>query len=152
MLKLTTAVLFIFAISTFAFSQAVQLTPTEITKLFIIDYKIWNDKAHTHYEKEKGKADSEIEEAYQKLIAKYCQASKKHQPLAFGSESAHHPEQEQIIGEKIKGNKAIVKTEFKKSKPIKIAHHYEYHFIKINNQWFLEEVYYVDEEGKYEGL
>lgn len=150
MVRFTIILLFSVAFLSNVFSQTGQRTPSEITKSFIIDYKSWNDLAQSHFEKEK--ADIEIEKAYQKIISKYCQAGKKHQPLAFGSESIHHPEHEQIINEKIKGNKAIVKTEYKKSEPVKITDHYEYHFIKINNQWYLEEVYYVDEDGKYEGL
>jgi hypothetical protein len=150
MVRFTIILLFSVAFLSNVFSQTGQRTPSEITKSFIIDYKSWNDLAQSHFEKEK--ADIEIEEAYQKIISKYCQAGKKHQPLAFGSESIHHPEHEQIINEKIKGNKAIVKTEYKKSEPVKITDHFEYHFIKINSQWYLEEVYYVDEDGKYEGL
>lgn len=152
MLKFTIVLLFSGSLLSNVFSQTAQRTPSEITQSFISDYKTWNDLAQSQYEKEKEKADIEIEEAYQKIITKYCQAGKKHQPLAFGSESIHHPEHEQIINEKIKGNKAIVKTEYKKSEPVKITDHYEYHFIKINSQWYLEEVYYVDEDGKYEGL
>lgn len=152
MLKFTIVLLFSGSLLSNVFSQTAQRTPSEITQSFISDYKTWNDLAQSQYEKEKEKADIEIEEAYQKIITKYCQAGKKHQPLAFGSESIHHPEHEQIINEKIKGNKAIVKTECKKSGPVKFTDHYEYHFIKINNQWYLEEVYYVDEDGKYEGL
>ncbi len=152
MFRFPPVVLFLASLSTFVFSQTQQRSPSEITKSFIADYKIWNDQAHFLYEKEKEKSDKTVEDTYQQLITKYCQEGKKHQPLAFGSESIHHPEHEQIINEKIKGNKAIVKTEYKKSEPVKITDHYEYHFIKINNQWYLEEVYYVDEDGKYEGL
>lgn len=152
MLKFAIVLLFSGSLLSNVFSQTTQRTPIEITQSFISDYKTWNDLAQSQYEKEKEKADIEIEEAYQKIISKYCQAGKKHQPLAFGSESIHHPEHELIINEKIKGNKAIVKTEYKKSEPVKITDHYEYHFIKINSQWYLEEVYYVDEDGKYEGL
>ncbi len=155
MLKSLTLVSCFLVLTSFAFYQNItQRTPSEITKSYMSDYKTWNDLAQSQYEEEgeKEKAKREIEEAYQQLITKYCQAGKKHQPLAFGSESIHHPEHEKIISEKIKGNKAIVKTEYKKSEPVKITDHYEYHFIKIGSQWFLEEVYYVDEDGKYEGL
>jgi hypothetical protein len=132
--------------------NSIQNTPSKIVQSFISDYKNWNDLAISQNEKEQEKADRMIEEAYQRLIEKYCQAGKKHQPLAYGSVSAHHPEHERIISEKTKGNKAIVKTEQKNQKPPNSVDHYEYHLININNQWFLEEVYYVDEDGKYEGL
>ncbi|MCE2995334.1 MAG: hypothetical protein ACK5RG_20510 [Cyclobacteriaceae bacterium] len=152
MFRFPAVVLLLASASTFVFSQSQQRSPSDITKSFIADYKIWNDQAHSLYEREKEKADKAVEDTYQQLIIKYCQTGKKHQPLAFGSESIHHPEHEKIISEKIKGNKAIVKTEYKKSEPVKITDHYEYHFIKINKQWYLEEVYYVDEDGKYKGL
>ena len=54
-----------------------------------------------------------------------------------------------ISKEIIKKNSAIIKTKFKDPKNSFLDDEYEYHFIKIENNWFLEEVYLIDEDGKY---
>ncbi|WP_299246565.1 hypothetical protein [uncultured Aquimarina sp.] len=89
---------------------------------------------------------------YDDLILKFCDSEKKYQGLAYGSESSHCIEQEQIIEELISEDKAIVKTLFKNKKFDFIQHNYEYHFEKIKDRWVLNEVYLVDDDGQYECL
>ncbi|WP_340201773.1 NTF2 fold immunity protein [Ascidiimonas sp. W6] len=126
--------------------------PSELTNQFIIDYKKWNDFAYKLNKSKDKKSDSAIEKMYNDLILTYCRPDKKYQALAFGSHSDHCPEQEQIVNEKIESSQAIVKTKFTNEKFDFITHNYEYHFILINGKWILEELYLVDDDGKYKSL
>lgn len=132
-------------------SQEIRLkTPSEITLEFIKDFKKWNDFAYNL--SLNNNSEDLIESEYKKIIIKFCQATKSHQGISFGSHSDHCPEKERISKEIIKKDTAIIKTKFKDPKNSFLDAEYEYHFIKIENNWFLEEVYLVDEDGKYEGL
>ena len=124
--------------------------PSKLTIEFIKDYKKWNDYAYNLSQTKNN--DENIEKEYKKIISKYCQLGKIHQGISFGSDSNHCPEKEKISKEIIKTNSAIIKTKFKDPKNSFLDAEYEYHFIKIENNWFLEEVYLIDEDGKYEGL
>ena len=124
--------------------------PSKLTIEFIKDYKKWNDYAYNLSQTKNN--DENIEKEYKKIISKYCQLGKIHQGISFGSDSNHCPEKEKISKEIIKKNSAIIKTKFKDPKNSFLDAEYEYHFIKIENNWFLEEVFLVDKEGKYEGL
>lgn len=126
-------------------------SPTELTKGFIKEYKEWNDFACSRWS-DNGKSDYEIEKMYDDLILKFCSPEKKYQGLAYGSESNHCPEQEQIISENIESTTAIVKTKFINKKFSFLNHDYEYHFTLSNNKWVLEELYLVDDDGKYKSL
>ena len=126
--------------------------PTELTKEFIKDYKEWNDFAYSLDESNDEKSDYKIEKMYDDLILKFCSPEKKYQGLAYGSDSDHCPKQEQVISEKIESTKAIVKTKFVNKKFSFITHNYEYHFSLSDNKWILEELYLVDDDGKYESL
>lgn len=133
----------------FCFSQidAKVNTPRELTLQFIQDYKQWNDFAFKN-----GDNTSLIEEKYrEKIIYKYCLPSKSFQNIAFGSESSHCPLKEKIIAENTRTNVSVVNTRYKDHK-LGIEDRYEYHYIKVDGKWYLNEVYYVDGEGKYEGL
>jgi len=127
-------------------------TPTELTKEFIIDYKKWNDFAFDTSKNKDEKADYKIEKMYDDLILKFCSPEKKYQGLAYGSDSDHCPNQELVIEEIIDSTKAIVKTKFTNEKFSFIQHDFEYHFILNENKWILEELYLVDDDGKYKSL
>ena len=131
--------------------EIISNTPSEITIEFIKDFKKWNDFAY-NLSLNNNNSDDLIEFEYKKIITKFCQATKSHQGISFGSHSDHCPEKEKISKEIIKTNSAIIKTKFKDPKNSFRDADYEYHFIKIKNNWFLEEVYLIDEDGKYEGL
>lgn len=133
-------------------SQEINLnTPSEITLEFIKDFKKWNDYAY-NLSLVKSDNDELIELEYKKIISKYCKENKKHQGISFGSHSNHSPEFEKITKAIVKKESAIIKTKFiDPSNSFRNAN-YEYHFVKIENKWFLEEVYLVDKDGKYEGL
>ena len=126
-------------------------TPSEITMEFIKDFKKWNDFAY-NLSLENRNYDEQIELEYKKIISKFCKENKIHQGISFGSHSNHSPEFEKITKAIVKKESAIIKTKFiDPSNSFRNAN-YEYHFVKIENKWFLEEVYLVDNDGKYEGL
>jgi hypothetical protein len=95
-----------------------------------------------------------IEAEYKKIIRKYCRPSYQHLGIAFGSDSAHDPKNEVIVSVKTENNKSVVKTRLMKETigKTKYTDEYEFHLTYENNRWYLEQIYYVDEEGKYEGL
>jgi len=125
--------------------------PSEITMEFIKDFKNWNDYAY-NLSLEKSDNDEQIEQEYKKIISKFCKENKTHQGISFGSHSNHSPEFEKITKAIVKKESAIIKTKFIDPNNSFRNANYEYHFVKIENKWFLEEVYLVDKDGKYEGL
>lgn len=127
-------------------------TPTELTNEFIIDYKNWNDFAFANKESKDENIKYKIGKKYDDLILKFCSPEKKYQGLAYGSNSDHCPKQELVIEEIIDSAKAIVKTKFTNEKFSFIKHDYEYHFTLIEDKWILEEMYLVDDDGKYKSL
>ncbi|TDT50526.1 NTF2 fold immunity protein of polymorphic toxin system component [Maribacter spongiicola] len=126
--------------------------PTDLTKEFISDYKEWNDFAFKSKENKTEDFKFKIGKMYDDLILKYCSPNKKYQGLAYGSSSNHCPNQEVILDELIDNNTAIVKTKFTNEKFSFLQHNYEYHFILENGKWILEELYLVDDDGKYKSL
>lgn len=147
-MKIPHAVLLFLLIAQSVFCQN---SPKELTTAFIKDYKKWNDSAFRLGNTKTANRDELISKSYGQLIAKYCQPGKKHQPIAYGSDSNHSMEQESIVDEKVIENKAIITTNFKNI-GLEYFDTYEYHFIKVKDKWFLEEVYFVDNGNKYEGL
>ncbi len=132
-------------------SQETYYTPSEKTLEFIKDFKKWNDYAY-NLSLEKSDNDEQIELEYKKIIYKFCKENKIHQGISFGSHSTHSPEFEKITKAIVKKESAIIKTKFVDPSNSFRNANYEYHFVKIENKWFLEEVYLVDKDGKYEGL
>lgn len=126
-------------------------TPSEITLEFIKDFKKWNDFAY-NLSLNNNNSDDLIESEYKKIITKFCQATKFHQGISYGSHSNHSPEFEKITKAIVRKESAIIKTKFVDPNNSFRNANYEYHFVKIENKWFLEEVYLVDKDGKYEGL
>lgn len=131
--------------------EIISNTPSEMTLEFIKDFKKWNDYAY-NLSLVKSDNDEQIELEYKKIISKFCKENKIHQGISFGSHSNHSPEFEKITKTIVKKESAIIKTKFiDPSNSFRNAN-YEYHFVKIENKWFLEEVYLVDKDGKHKGL
>lgn len=82
-------------------------------------------------------------------LKKYTKPDFEGEPIAFGSESSHDPEQEKIIATEITGNIAIVTT---KVTQLYYSPIYEYHLVEQNNNWYLSQIFLVDEDGKYPSL
>ncbi len=131
--------------------EVISYTPSEITLEFIKDFKNWNDYAY-NLSLEKSNNDKLIELEYKKILSKFCKENKTHQGISYGSHSNHSPEFEKITKAIVKKESAIIKTKFVDPNNSFRNANYEYHFVKIENKWFLEEVYLVDKDGKYEGL
>lgn len=122
-------------------------SPVELTKTFIASYKKWNDFAYQQHKAKTPNANLNIAKMYDDIILEFCGPDKKYQGLAYGSEANHCPEQEQILGEKTTDRKAIVCTKFINQKFSFLTHDYQYHFVLHHNNWRLEEVYLVDDNG-----
>ena len=128
--------------------------PESLVKEFICDYLAWNNRAHALTEGDSSEsADDLIESGWRQLIQKFCLPNFKGQPIAYGSESSHAPEREKIISIDTKDDAAIIRTRVKASDPNSdFCADYEYDLIQASGRWYLEQVYYVDDEGRYPGL
>lgn len=106
---------------------------------------------------------NEITAEYKKIIKKYCRPGHYHLDPSFGNDSNHHPDEEVIVSVVIADDTAIVKTE--RTKDLGFMKHisdYEFYlshekgrwnFVTFEKErWYLEQVYYVNEEGRYESL
>jgi hypothetical protein len=118
------------------------------------DYKVWNDQSHQRSEREEFSESlmKSIEASWKKLTDKYCRDRFQGEPIAFGSESLHDTSRETIISVEINANVAIAKTESKNSHIANYSDNYEYALSFDGRRWFLEQIYYVDDEGKYPAL
>jgi len=89
------------------------------------------------------------QKSWDQLLKKYTKPDFHGEPIAFGSDSDHDPNQEKIISTKIHGSTAIITTRFPMQyySPV-----YEYHLKKENKNWYLSQVFLVDEDGKYPSL
>ncbi|MBT30023.1 MAG: hypothetical protein CMO01_10225 [Thalassobius sp.] len=128
------------------------MTPAELTIAFIEDYKKWNDFAYKLGKEKTSENNLKISSAYHDLIRKFCSVSKEVQPLAYGSESNHCPDQESIVTESIVGNTASIITKFQNRNFDFLSHVYEYEFCIENGKWILDELYLVDKTGKFKCL
>lgn len=90
---------------------------------------------------------------YKKLIEKYCRSEFQPLGVAFGGDPAHHPDNEKIISVETFGNKSIVKTQNTLDYGFgKFVSDYEFHLSYENERWYLEQIFYVTDEGRYECL
>ena len=82
-------------------------------------------------------------------MKKYTKPGFQSEPIAFGSESSHDPEQEKIISVQITEKIAVVTTKLSRQyySPI-----YEYQLSKENDTWYLSQIFLVDDDGKYPSL
>lgn len=129
------------------------VSPESLVNQFIVDYRQWNDKAvQLDSKRPNGEGVKQAEIEYSKLLKKYCLPGFKGQQISFGSESTHQPELEKIVSNTTSKVKAIVKTQAKSNEVDSFIADYEYHLIYKSERWYLEEVFYMDSEGKYESL
>ncbi len=115
---------------------------------FITALYNWEVASQSRYEQD----DSEetlvqAEQAYATLIQKWCVPNLSTQPISFGSDPSHHPEKEQLVSSAIHDNECRVATQHEGS--YGFTTDYEYRLLKIDNQWKIASLDYVDEEGKY---
>lgn len=137
---------------------AADLTPTQITNSYIVDYRKWCEAAWALSEEAlaAGKRVDKHEWIgpvyYWGIIVRYTYEGRDYQGLAYGNIPAHHPDQESVQSESIDGESAVVETLYQHPQMDFIQNRFEYHFERREDQWRLLEVYLVDDEGKYPGL
>lgn len=91
----------------------------------------------------------QAQKGWNELLKKYTIPGFQGEPIAFGSESSHDPEQEKIISVQITEKIAVVTTKLSRQyySPI-----YEYQLSKENDTWYLSQIFLVDDDGKYPSL
>ncbi|MDR7307411.1 hypothetical protein [Rhodoferax saidenbachensis] len=140
-------------ISGFCAQPAFAAKPELLVQQFIEDYQEWNDKAlKLSAQLPSGEGIKLAEAAYIELLKKFYLPSFKGQPIAFGTESDHSPRQERIVSSNISIKTAVVTTKSESTVVSNFVADYEYHLIYQPRRWYLEEVYYVDDDGRYAGL
>ena len=131
-------------------------TPAQTVLQFIVAYHDWNDRASSHskvYENGSEAARSAIQAAeheYSELINRFCMDSVTPQPISFGDDPMHGPASETIEHTDIDGETAIVRT--KNIGMHDFVSEYEYHLKHSGDQWRIDSVLYMDEDGKHECL
>ncbi|ULQ57770.1 hypothetical protein KJS94_06110 [Flavihumibacter rivuli] len=124
-------------------------TPEEITLRFLDDYAKWNADAIRMTEKEDCHQFDMIEETYHQLVMHYCLPGRTYSGASYGSDPLHSPSFEKIKSTSLKSNTAVVTTMATNPKQPGNGDTYEYHYIRVDNRWWLEEIYLLDREGKY---
>ncbi|EML0363902.1 hypothetical protein RI835_003298 [Providencia rettgeri] len=142
--------LVLLSISIFKIGAIQAHTPEQVVIAFQYDYKIWNDQSFQQSQSSETKDTTLLaQKSWNELLKKYTKPDFEGEPIAFGSESSHDPEQEKIIATEITENIAIVTT---KVTQLYYSPIYEYHLVKQNNSWYLSQIFLVDEDGKYPSL
>lgn len=142
--------LVLLSISLFKIGDIQANTPEQVVIAFQQDYKIWNDQVFQQSQRHETKDIALFaQKSWNELLKKYTKPDFEGEPIVFGSDSSHDPEQEKIIAIKTTGNISIVTTRFTQRyySPV-----YEYHLIKQNNSWYLSQIFLVDEDGSYPSL
>ncbi len=130
--------------------------PNSTVLSFIRKYFDWNARsnerckalANGSVESQQAIATSEME--YAELVSEFCTDSVTPQPISFGDDPMHSPDSEIIKSVDIAGANAVVRTA--NTGAYNFVSDYEYHLQHVNNQWRIESVLYVDEDGRYECL
>ena len=124
----------------------------ELVKGYITDFKTWNDFSHELCDEDDSEEAMEIatQKYREMIINKYCGEGFNHQGIAFGSDSDHDIKTEVIVQTESIDNGYIVKT--KNTSESGFVSDYEYHFLPKDDQWQLVNVFYVDQDGRYECL
>lgn len=128
-------------------------TPEGMVRAYMADYRAWNDAAVRASEtlgNERGMRSALA--GYDRLLAKYCRRGFRGEPIAYGSE-AHDPANERVLSVQIQGERATVKTrQSYMLVNLLMEDDYEYELSREHGRWYLDQVYYVDSEGRYPGL
>jgi hypothetical protein len=126
--------------------------PEAVVRAFMADYLAWNDRAHREAERAPEDQDMDRAEAeYDALLRRYCRPGFTGQLIAFGSESAHDPAKEAIVSAATRGDTSVVRTR-QAREPGGFASEFEYHLLFQDGRWYLEQVYYVGDDGKHPTL
>ncbi len=127
-------------------------SPESVVRAFMADFLAWNDRANR--EAERAPEDQDMDRAqaeYEALLRRYCRPGFTGEPIAFGSVSWHDPATESIVSVTTRGDTSIVRT-LHTREPNRVAHEYEYHLLFQDGRWYLEQVYYLSDDGKHPSL
>lgn len=130
-------------------------TPQALVKAYMADFTAWNDAAIAKSEAAgdaKSAAMDWASAAYAEMISQYAPPGTPLQGIAFGNESNHQPDAEQIQDTLIDGDKALVKTLYTHPKFEFLKSRYEYELIEKDGRWWITQVFFVDDDGRYPGL
>lgn len=123
---------------------------------FVQDYHAWAVFVAENYSRHNRSAalDAKFASQYRSIIDTYCAPGKIHQGLVLSNTVDHVPEEVHIVKFEKDGNKAIVFTEVRYTKPPKIGwiHAHEYVFKRLGDNWYLDELYYNDGSNRYPSL
>ena len=122
------------------------LSPLELTELFIKDYEQWRIYSWQQRQAKTKESDWNIGKSYDNLIRKYCGDDKKYQNLALGTDTEKWQDFK-LLENTSNETTAVVKLEYTDPKFSFIQHMYAYHFKKAD-RWLLEEKYYIDDNEK----
>jgi hypothetical protein len=120
--------------------------PQSIVRRFIADYQQWNDRSHSRCEHDDSAAALEAaEDDWAQLLSRYCRSGFSGEPIAFGSDSNHHPERERVIGVQNVGHRSVVTTVNTDANGFEAK--YEYSLVCEAGNWYLEAIDYIDLDG-----
>ncbi|MGZ0453952.1 hypothetical protein ACTM55_17335 [Citrobacter freundii] len=124
-------------------------TPEQVITAFQRDYKYCDQSFQRNQNYGKQEVMLLAQKGWNELLNKYTKPGFQGEPIAFGSESSHDPEQENIISVQISEKVATVTTRLSRQyySPI-----YEYQLSKENDTWYLSQIFLVDDDGKYPSL
>lgn len=123
----------------------------DIVTGYIADYYKWNQDAFAMSDSAgDDKADQQIQDAHDQIVSKWYSSQTTPQGISYGSESMHDPSTEKIQGATVTDDTAIVITT--PGGQHSGNDQYEYHLIKKDGAWKLRQMYYVDDDSKYESL
>lgn len=127
-------------------SEEVFNSPEALVRQFQADYLQWNNQS---FALRNVQDISVAERAYAELLRKYTLPEFQGEPIAFGSNSSHDPDKEKTISVTIKGSTAILTTQYPE---LHYTSAYEYHLINQQQRWYLIQVYFIDNKGRYPNL
>lgn len=126
-------------------------SPEALVRAFQADYLRWNHQAMALEAKHGALTALDLaEQAYARLLQKYCLPGFKGEPITFGTESVHGSTNERVMAVEENGSKAIVRTQ--------VEHHsgywpvYEYELTRREGRWYLLQIYLLDKGERIPGL
>ncbi|NET36815.1 MAG: hypothetical protein F6K19_33105 [Cyanothece sp. SIO1E1] len=133
-----------------------QQSPSLLVMEFIMDYRLWNDSAVNRSDRAdfSEAARQPIQIDWQKIIDKFCLPGFKSRPLSYNRVSRHGVAREAICSAETIADKALVRTIIQTEiiSNGSVETHYEYALQRLNNRWFLTQIYSISERGRYPHL
>jgi len=122
--------------------------------VFIAALRDWEIEAHqlntAAKSDEKLEVLNTIRENYHALIREWCSEDVTPQPVAFGGNPNHDPENESLISAAVVGDECYVRTQHPGFSGF--VSDYEYHLRFEDGRWRVRQLFFVDGDEKYEML